>query len=90
MRYGAAGEINNQLYDREGKTLMDRIHDLRDCFINILSLDEIREIAGQRKKRKVIAVATGAQKLTAIKVALETNLTSVLITGRADAEALLR
>lgn len=87
-RLGLVGEINNQVYDRDGRDrTADLLHD-GGQFIHILSLDEIRE-AAEARERSVVAVAAGAIKVDAIRAALAGRLMNVLVTGVDDAIRLL-
>jgi len=83
------GEINNQVYDAKGQDRTGDIPGLADHIMNVLSLAEIKTMAENRARRKVIAVATGKQKARAIRTALEAGFANVLITGTQDAARLL-
>jgi len=86
---GLIGEINNQVYDRNGEDRTSEIPGFGEHVINILSLDDIKSLASDHASTKVVAVATGDRKITAIRVALQAGFANVLITGRADAIRLL-
>jgi DNA-binding transcriptional regulator LsrR (DeoR family) len=47
--------------------------------INILKLDDIRSMASNSKKHKVIMVGTGSTKTNEMRVALQTGFANVLI-----------
>jgi DNA-binding transcriptional regulator LsrR (DeoR family) len=47
--------------------------------INILKLDDIRSMASNSKKHKVIMVATGSTKTEGMRIALQTGFVNVLI-----------
>lgn len=86
---GLVGEINNQVFDRNGRDCTAQIPGLSERFINVLDLQDISRMAAEPLKHKVIAVATGAHKARAIHVAATVGLINVLIIARADAERLL-
>jgi DNA-binding transcriptional regulator LsrR (DeoR family) len=46
-------------------------------------------MAANHHRHKVVMVATGPEKTRAMRVALQTGLANVLITGREDADRLL-
>jgi dCMP deaminase len=87
---GIAGEINNQVFDDHGNDCTDRIPELSEYLVNILSLDDIRALAGNCPKQKVVMVATGEEKTRAMRVALKAGFANVLITGSQDADRLLK
>jgi DNA-binding transcriptional regulator LsrR (DeoR family) len=89
-KMGIVGEINNQVFDKYGKNCTDGIPGLSKYLINILSLDDISNMASNYPRHKVVMVATGLEKTRAMHVALERGLANVLITGRDDADRLLR
>ena len=68
----------------------DGIPEFTKYVINVLKLDDIRRMASNFKKHKVIMVATGRTKTEGMRVALQTGLASVIITSREDADRLLR
>ena len=74
------GEINNRLFDEDGKDRTDEIPELREYFITILELNSLRRLA--KKGTRVILVATGIRKFNAIQTALKTGLANVVITDR--------
>lgn len=76
---GAVGEITSWVYDREGVVI--------DCAFNARVASAPLPRAAERP---VIAVATGATKLPAIRAALTGKLVNGLITSEATAERLLR
>jgi DNA-binding transcriptional regulator LsrR (DeoR family) len=82
--------MNNQVFDRAGRDCSDGIPGFTKHVINILSLDDIRRMARNYKKQKVVLVATGSKKTEGMRIALETGLANVLITSREDADRLLR
>lgn len=84
-----AGEINNQVFDDNGNDCTNSIPELSRYLINILTLDDIRTIAGNYPKQKVVMVATGEEKHKAMRVALKAGFANVLITGSQDADLLL-
>lgn len=88
-KLGIVGEINNQVFDRSGEDCTDRIPGFDKYAINIATLEDIRKMACKPVKHKVIMVANGPSKRKAMRVALETGLANVLITGREDADQLL-
>lgn len=88
-KMGIVGEINNQVFDEYGKDCTDGIPGLSKHLINILSLDDIRSMASNYPRHKVVMVATGPEKARAMRVALLVGLANVLITGREDADRLL-
>tara|TARA_R110002167_G_scaffold105496_9_gene271346 strand:+ start:3048 stop:4049 length:1002 start_codon:yes stop_codon:yes gene_type:complete len=89
-RLRLVGEINNQVYDDKGRNQTSHVPGLSKAFINVLDLDEIREKTKSFPDCKVVMVATGHQKTQAIKTALESCLSNILITGREDADRLLK
>ena len=86
---GIAGEVNNQVYDEDGKDCSALIPGFEKHVVNVVSLSDIRRMAGKAEKHKVVIVATGKSKAKAIRIALSTGLGNVLITGRDDADRLL-
>ncbi len=84
-RLRIVGEIVNHPYNREGKDLFDEITNLKR-YVDGVGLDILRRLVSSGKK--VIAVAGGNDKLTAIQVALQTGIVSHLVTDLATAEAL--
>jgi dCMP deaminase len=86
---GIVGEINNQVFDETGEDCTYRIPGLSKYLINILTLDDIRSMARDYTKHKVVMLATGSQKTKAIRVGLKAGLANILITGREDADRLL-
>jgi len=87
-KLGIIGELNNQIFDERGQNRTEEVTNLRDEIINLLSLDEIKEMAADHSKCKVVLVATGSQKTTAIKTALQHHMVNVIITTKSDAERL--
>jgi len=88
-KFGIAGEINNQVFDGSGKDCTHLIPEFDKHVVNVLTLRDIRRMAGKPDKHKVVMVATGESKVKAMRVALSTGLANVLITGRDDADRLL-
>ena len=88
-RMGIVGEINNQVFDEFGKDCTDGVPGLLKHLVNILTLDDIKNMAGDYPKHKVVMVATGPEKTRGMRVALQTGLANVLITGREDADRIL-
>jgi dCMP deaminase len=86
---GIAGEINNQVFDALGHDCTSQVAGLSDHLINVLTLDDIRRMAANSRKQKVVMVATGEEKTGAIRAALQAGLANVLITGSDDAERLV-
>lgn len=84
-RLHIVGEIVNHPYNREGKDLFDEITNLKR-YVDGVGLDILRRLVSSGKK--VVAVAGGNDKLTAIQVALQTGIVSNLVTDLATAEAL--
>jgi len=88
-RCGIVGEINNQVFDESGNGCTGRIPRLSKYVVNILTLDDIKRMAGNYPKQKVVMVATGKEKTDAMRVALQNGFANVLITGSDDADRLL-
>lgn len=86
---GLIGEINNQVYDGTGIDRTNSVPELAKHLVNVLSLDDIRSMAGNYPKHKVVMVASGPEKTIAMRVALRAGLANVLITGKEDADRLL-
>jgi len=86
---GIVGEINNQVFDKSGKDFTDRIPGLSKYVVNVLTLDDIKTMAANYPKQKVVMVATGEEKTDAMRVALQNGFANVLITGSDDADRLL-
>ena len=86
---GIAGEINNQVFDKSGTDCTHLVPGLAKHLVNVLSLNDIRSMAGNYPKHKVVMVASGPEKTSAIRVALEAGYANVLITGRDDVDPLL-
>ena len=86
---GIVGEVNNQVFDSSGEDCTDRIPGFERHVVNVLTLDDIREMASDSGNHKVVMVATGETKTEAIRSALAAGLGNVLITGRIDADRLL-
>jgi DNA-binding transcriptional regulator LsrR (DeoR family) len=82
------GEINNQVYDAERRDRTGDIPGLRTHCINILSLDEFRDLSEDCHGHRVVAVGTGAARARAIQVAAKARRFYLLITGRDTAELL--
>jgi DNA-binding transcriptional regulator LsrR (DeoR family) len=74
---GMAGEICNRPFDSDGRDLME-VDDIILSFLDGVELGVLKELVD--KKRKVIAVAGGANKTDAIRVALRKGLVNYLIT----------
>lgn len=83
------GEINNQVFDKSGKDCTDSIPGLSKYVVNVLTLDDIKRMAGNCPKQKVVMIATGKEKTDAMRVALQNGFANVLITGSDDADQLL-
>ncbi|MGB3088269.1 MAG: sugar-binding domain-containing protein [Phycisphaerae bacterium] len=88
-RLEIVGEVNNQPFDSAGRNRSEEIPGFADQVINVLSLEEIRDMASRPAKHKVVMVATGGTKAEGMRVALETGLVNVLITAQEDADRLL-
>lgn len=88
-KMGLVGEINNQVFDKFGNNCTDSIPGLSNHLLNVLSLDDIRHLAANPRKHKVVMVATGLAKTRAMQVALQKGFVNVLITGSEDADRLL-
>jgi dCMP deaminase len=88
-RLGIVGEINNQVFDKSGNDCTDRIPGLSKYVVNVLTLEDIKAMAGNYPKQKVVMVATGEEKSDALRVALQEGFANVLITGSDDADRLL-
>jgi dCMP deaminase len=83
------GEINNQVFDKNGNDCTSLIPEFDKHVVNILTLQDIRNMARKPNIHKVVIVATGPSKTNAMRIALKTGLANVLITGREDADRLL-
>lgn len=81
------GEINNRLFDSHGRDCTEMIPGLGSYFLSVIDLDQLRLLVKQGAQ--VVLVATGLNKLEAIRVALETDLANVVITDRMVASRLL-
>lgn len=88
-KLGIVGEINNQVFDKSGKNCTDSVPGLSRLVVDVLTLDDIKRMAGNYPKQKVVMVATGKEKTDAIRVALKNGFANVLITGSDDADRLL-
>ncbi len=88
-RLGIVGEINNQIFDKSGNDCTHKVPGLSDHVINILSLNDIRTIAHNYPKQKVVMIATGEGKTRAIRAALDAGFANILITGRNDVDRIL-
>ena len=88
-KLGIVGEVNNQPFDAGGKNVTADIPGFSDQVINVLSLDEIRDMASKAGKHSVVMVATGKTKAEPMRVALDTGVANVLVTGQEDADRLL-
>jgi len=86
---GVVGEINNQLFDERGVDRTSEFGGLDERFVNILSLEDLRQMASKPGAHRVVAVAAGLHKATALRTALASQLANVVITGRDLAEKLL-
>ena len=86
---GVVGEINNQLFDDRGVDRTPEFGGLEERFVNIVSLQDLMELASKPGTHRVVAVAAGAHKASALKTALSAGLANVVITGRDLAERLL-
>lgn len=87
---GLVGEVNNQVFDSQGRDRTSDIPGLEDRFINLVPIAELQRLTAPKEERMVIAIAAGEHKTTAIRGALENRLANVMITSRDTAEALLR
>lgn len=85
--YSLVGEINNRLFDRSGRDCTARIKGFNSYFMNVLNLDELRNLV--KKGSNVVLVATGLAKTEAIRVALQNGLANVVITDRQVAQRLI-
>lgn len=88
-KLGIVGEINNQVFDKSGKDRTESIPGLSKYVVNILTLDDIKRMAANYPRQKVVMVATGPEKTEAMRVALQNGFANVLITGSDDADRLL-
>lgn len=88
-KLGIVGEINNQVFNRSGEDCTHRIPGFEKYVVNIANLADIRKMARKPEEHKVVLIANGRTKTKAMRVALETGLANVLITGREDADQLL-
>jgi dCMP deaminase len=88
-KFGIVGEINNQVYDERGRDRTGEIPNLSVYFVNVLSLQDIRRMAREPRKHKVVMVAGGTEKTEAMRAALDGGLANVLITCGDDADRLL-
>jgi dCMP deaminase len=88
-KLGIVGEINNQVFDASGNDCTGRIPGLSKHVVNVLSLEEIRSMASNFPKQKVVMLATGREKTEAMRVALQSGFANVFITGSGDADRLL-
>jgi DNA-binding transcriptional regulator LsrR (DeoR family) len=86
---GVVGELNNQVFDNEGRNRTEEIFGVEGHIINLLSLDEIKQLASRRTECKVVLIATGERKSNAIRTALRSGMANIIITGRDDAKRLL-
>jgi DNA-binding transcriptional regulator LsrR (DeoR family) len=83
------GEINNQVFDEVGTDRTKEVPALSKYMVNVLSLSDIRSMAGNYPRHKIVMVASGPEKTRAMRVALEAGFANVLISGRDDADRLL-
>lgn len=83
------GEINNQLFDERGVDRNREFPDLDERFVNILSLQDLRAMAAKPGAHRVVTIAAGMHKASALRTALSSGLTNVVITSRELAETLL-
>jgi DNA-binding transcriptional regulator LsrR (DeoR family) len=81
------GEINNRLFDEKGQDRTDEIPELANYFINVLDLDDLRNMS--RRGAKIVLIATGIGKVDAIRVALQTGIANVIVTDREVAMRLI-
>lgn len=88
-KLGIVGEINNQVFNRSGEDCTHLIPGFEKYVVNIATLADIRKMARKPEEHKVVMIANGRTKTEAMRVALETGLANVLITGREDADQLL-
>ena len=88
-RLNLVGELNNQLYDGAGRDRTADIPELSGSFVNILTLEELRQMSERADRFRVVAVAAGRHKATAIRTALQAKLVNVLITSRDTARHVL-
>ena len=88
-KLGIVGEINNQVFDGSGHDCTGHIPGLSKHVVNVLTLDDIRAIARNFPKQRIVMVATGQEKTQAMRVALQSGFANVLITGSGDADRLL-
>lgn len=87
--FGISGEINNCVFDKSGQECTSLLPGFTEHVVNVLNLDDIRQMASQPSEHKVVIMATGECKTAALRIALCTGLANVLITGREDADRLL-
>jgi DNA-binding transcriptional regulator LsrR (DeoR family) len=79
QRLGIVGEINNAVFDREGRDRTKEIPGLKEHILNVVGLDDIRDLARDHSKF-VVCVTAGANKVSATRIALEKRLVNCLIT----------
>lgn len=86
-RLRVVGEINNRLFDARGKDVTDDIPEMRNIFIHVLNLSDLRELTS--RGARVVLVAAGLRKLHAVRTALEAKIANVLIADREMANRLV-
>jgi DNA-binding transcriptional regulator LsrR (DeoR family) len=89
QRLGLVGEINNLAFDRQGQECSRQMPELENRFVSILDLADIRGMASKPREHRVVAVASGARKAEAIRVAAESGLFNVLIVDTDTASRVL-
>ena len=77
---GAVGDIAMRFFDEHGKPVRTMLDDR----ILGITTEQLRNV------KRVVAVAGGADKVTAIAAALEAGILDVLITDRSTAESLIK
>ena len=89
-KYKVVGEINNQPFGPSGENVFAQIPALADHFINLVTLEDLRELAADHNAHRLVGVAGGSLKAEAIRVALQSGLVNVIITNRNVAKTLVR
>ncbi len=88
-KIGIIGEINNQVFNENGEDCSHLIPGFDSHVVNILKLTDLKSMAKDRSKQKVVLVATGESKTKALRTALKYGFANVIITSREDADRLL-
>jgi DNA-binding transcriptional regulator LsrR (DeoR family) len=82
---GVVGEIANRPFDRQGNDRFDELGLLQQL-TRAVPLDLLKALA---KKKSVVAIAGGREKVEAIYTALRSRMVNILVTDSLTAEALL-